>query len=97
MTYRSYQNLVGKLTCLVIDGTQIVRAVKYLNPNQVIRVTRRRYGWKIVQAGLRAEVLVSHCRPNYRERQYIKVLKKAGEPFPVKKIQLQLQPAKRAV
>jgi len=34
-------------------------------------------------------------RPNYAEREFIKLCKKAGEPFPVKKMQLKFYPKKK--
>jgi len=65
-----------------------VRGTRYVSPKEVVRVTRRRYRGKLNprQAGA-IELVVSVCRPNYRERLFIKQCQKAGEPFPVKKIQ----------
>jgi hypothetical protein len=34
------------------------------------------------------EIVVTIGKPNYAERKFIELAKKAGEPFPIKKIQL---------
>ncbi len=69
-------------------ANQAVRATRYLNPREVCRVTRRRYRGKVPTGGP-VELVVTVGRPNYRERAQIRLLKKAGEPFPVKKIRLE--------
>jgi hypothetical protein len=64
-----------------------VRGTQYVSPKEIVRVTRRRYDGKFPAQGKPVELMVSSGRPNYRERLFIKKCKKAGEPFPVKKIQ----------
>ena len=61
------------------------QAVKYLSPKSVVKATAR---FKPRRRERHREVLVSVGVPNYRERGFIKAAKKAGEPFPIKKIQL---------
>lgn len=60
------------------------KATKYLSPKEVVKATfqgkRRKSDWN-------KTILITFGRPNYEERQFIKDCKKAGEPFPVKKIQ----------
>ena len=80
--------VVGVVTaCLEVEAK---RATKYLAVDQVVRATRRDwYDGKPPRKGARTvEVVLTIGKPNYRERQYIKLLKAAGEPFPVKNIQL---------
>ena len=60
-------------------------ATKVLATNEVVRVSRVRYR-KRFRAG---QLTVTYGSPNYAARKFIKLCKKAGEPFPVKKIQLQ--------
>ena len=54
-------------------------ATKFISPREVIRATRRSA----------RSFVVTNSRPNYRARHSIKLFRKAGEPFPVRKIQLQ--------
>lgn len=60
-------------------------AVKYIDPNTVVKAT---WHWKPM-ASRRSETMVVTCgAPNCREREFVKLCKQAGEPFPVKKIQI---------
>lgn len=68
------------------------RATVYVLPNHTVKATRKdkfdkrnRYETFIVTAG----------DPNYLERKFIKACKKAGEPFPVKKVQVKEWPIPR--
>ena len=70
-----------KLVLEIINGAK--SATKYISPNLVARAVR--FG-KFDSQGL--DVRVKLGRPNFAERKFIKLCKKAGEPFPVKKIQL---------
>lgn len=72
--------------CILIDGAY--KAVKYLNEKQTVKATRRRYNGKIIKSEKRIEILITSGKPNYEEREFIKKCKKAGEPFPIKKIQV---------
>lgn len=64
--------------------TKAHRATKYLAPNFVINATRRKYR----RGGYTDDVILTFGRPNWRCRQFIRMCRRAGEPFPVKKIQL---------
>jgi len=64
------------------------RATKYVSPTKVITATRRVFRGKILKRD-NPEVVLKIGRPNYREREFIKLCQKVGERFPVKKIQLQ--------
>ena len=72
--------------------TRVRSAVKYISDKEVVKATRR---FKPSKRNTREEVLLTIGRPNYAERKFIKLCKKAGEPFPVKKVQLKLYPDKR--
>lgn len=37
-------------------------------------------------------IILTYGKPNYRGRLFVKACKKAGEPFPVKKLQLKFWP-----
>lgn len=72
------------------------RATKFVSPKEVIRATRRLYraDKRQIRKNRRGlEVMLHIGRPNARELKIIKQYRKAGEPFPVKKIRFQF-PAK---
>lgn len=68
-------------------------ATAYLAPDLTARLTlvgKRRRGDK------RVIFTLAVGRPNYLERKFIRACKKAGEKFPVKKVQLRAPAKKRA-
>jgi hypothetical protein len=73
--------------CILVDGAY--KATKYLSPTLTIKATRKRYKGKILK-GHAIDIVFTVGKPNYEEREFIKKAKKAGEPFPVKKIQLKV-------
>lgn len=80
-------NTIGCVyNAVVANGAR--SATKYLSDRLVVRATRRLYGGKILPKHYNTEVVITVGRPNYRERQFIKECKRAGESFPVRKIQL---------
>lgn len=93
------------LNCKDVDKTvralltaQCYSATKFLSATQVIRVTHPRYACRNTQWSKRARRLdlrLTIGEPNYRERQFIAACKKAGEPLPVRKIQLRDFPRAR--
>jgi len=68
-------------------------AVKYLDDKTIVRAT-----WHNKPTGRarKETMVVTIGAPNYREVKFINRLKKANEPFPVKKIQLKSYPVKAA-
>lgn len=81
----------NELAAAIIDGGAI-RATKYNSPVETAKATRRKY--KASSRSAPIEILFTIGRPNYKEREFIKKCKKAGESFPVKKIQLKFNAAK---
>jgi hypothetical protein len=71
------------------------KATLYVTASHVIRATRRLFGRKISKRD-NIDIVLTIGRPNYLERRFIKQAKKAGVPFPVKKVQLRFPPKKRA-
>jgi len=61
------------------------QAVKYLSPKLIVKATRRRKPDRREQS---QTILLTYGKPNYAEREFIELCQKAGEPFPVKKIQV---------
>lgn len=72
----------------MLDGIGARMATKYLEPNLIVRVTRRGKNNK-------REFVLTIGHPNARERNFIKKCKKVGEKFPIKKMQLKYPPEKR--
>lgn len=71
---------------------KVRKTVAYIAPDLTIKLTRR------LQPDRRSrqiEWVLTSGKPNYEEREFIKKLRKVGEPFPVKKIQLKFYPEKR--
>ncbi len=66
---------------------EVIKATKYINPKFVIKAKRKAFNGKISKRG-NIEIILTIGRPNFQERQFIKQAIKAGEPFPIKKIQL---------
>jgi len=67
------------------------KAVLYLSPTEVARATRRYYASNRKPDAKRVEVLVSIGRPNFLEREFVRDCQKAGETFPIAKIQLKFR------
>lgn len=61
------------------------KATVYISPTETIKATRR---GKVNGRAKTMEILFTIGKPNYKEREFIKKCKKAGEPFPIKKVQL---------
>jgi hypothetical protein len=75
------------VNALLTNGAKTATA--YLSPKHVVRASIRLIKGKLPPKHSKTvEVLVTIGAPNYAAREFIKTCKKAGEPFPVKKIQL---------
>ena len=74
-----------------------IKATKYLAPNLIVRAVRPTYKFnnKRPDYSGKVELVLTIGRPNYIEREFVKVLKKAKEPFPVKKVILKLYTPKK--
>lgn len=81
--YRYFQ----QLAYFIISG-KAVRATKYLAVDNVISAQRKLYGGKIYKRSNTVDIIFKAGKPNYKEREFIKLCKKSGEIFPIKKIQL---------
>ena len=75
----------SELIFIVANDATIKTATKIATPKITVRVTRR---LKPLKSNRRNEYVVTIGEPNYLALRFIKLCKKAGEPFPVKKIQL---------
>lgn len=60
-------------------------ASKFVTPKRVITLSRRR---KLDKRSSTQEFVLTVGKPNFRGREFVKAFQKAGEPFPVKKVQV---------
>lgn len=74
--------------------TTAYQAILYISPKRTIKATRRRFKGKFSKSPI--ELTFTDGRPNYLECKFIKACEKAGEPFPVKKVQLRFAAAKKS-
>lgn len=65
-----------------------VRATKYYDDKTVVSAQRKLCAGKIDFRNRMVEILFKIGKPNFKEQQFLKQVKLAGEPLPVKKIQL---------
>ncbi len=76
---------IARVMEALLEGHELQKVTLYLSPTFVVRATRqhkpdgRSKSWT---------VLFTFGKPNYREKEFIASCLKAGEPFPVKKLQL---------
>jgi hypothetical protein len=76
----------------LVLGKSVYRATKFLSPDRVVKVTRPH---KFDRRARGETVVVTVGRPNFAERIFVKRCLKAGEPFPVRKIQVRVEHPKR--
>lgn len=69
---------------------KIYSAAKYLSEKLVVRAVRKRYKGKLPAKNQNFEMSLVIGRPNYKQKEFIKDCKKAGESFPVKSIQIKV-------
>jgi hypothetical protein len=80
--------------CGALIASDAKSAVRYLGPKLVVRATWHN---KPSKRNSREEMIVTFGEPNYSERLFVKACQKAGEPFPVNRVQFKPWPKKRGV
>lgn len=88
MTRRQLESAVRQVVNAV--GAGAYRATKYLSPKLTVKATRRFARRRIDRRNPNVDIVLCIGRPNYAERQFIELCRKAGEAFPVRKVQLKL-------
>lgn len=83
---------LASIIAMLVDTQNARKVTAYLAPDYTMKASRQRPYAKRDKA---ETFIVTHGRPNYEEREFIKLAKKAGEPFPIKKIQLKFWPKKK--
>lgn len=80
-----FQKAIVSATEAVLSNPKVKQASKYLSPNEVVKVTRQRRADRREKA---ITLLLTIGKPNFLGRRFVKAAKKAGEAFPVKKVQV---------
>lgn len=88
---------VRTIITAMINDSEIRQGTIYASANKTIKVTHihNRSVSRKPRVDSNMDLRVTIGRPNYPERKFIKMCKRAGEPFPVKKIQFKFFPAKK--
>ena len=84
--------MIDQLVATLLD-TKAVSAVKYVDEKHIVRVTRPTYNRKFSTGNV--TIVLTIGKPNFEERAFIKLLKKSGEKFPLRKPQLRFLPKKK--
>lgn len=69
----------------------IHKMTRFMSQQRTSKVTRQ---GRPDKRNRQSTYVVTIGKPNYAEREFIKLLKRADEPFPVKKMQLKLYPVR---
>lgn len=72
-----------------LSDPEVRKATAYIATDLVVTATRSH---RLDKRSKSHSVLLTTGRPNYRGRMFVKACQKAGEPFPVKKIQIKHWP-----
>lgn len=99
---------VEKMDCETIKGacyqaiatlldSGAVKATKYVSPKSTVKAKLKEFKNGAGSLARTQEILLTFGAPNYEEREAIKKFKKAGEPFPVKRVQLKFAKPKAGV
>lgn len=80
-----YMKALVKAASLLLADPNNKSASAYLSDKHVVKVTRQRRPHRREK---NITMLVTFGAPNYAGRQFIRACKKAGEPIPVRKVQL---------
>lgn len=84
------RSTIGQLIEIVTLGGA-KKATKYISPRLIAKATRRHRPDRRCNHN---EILVTIGTPNFAEQAFINACQTAGEPFPVKKIQIKWYPKK---
>lgn len=78
---------------LLFSNPKLKTVTQYISPLNVVRVTKSN---KHNNRKKRSNTyLVTVGKPNYKSALFVKACVKAGEPFPVRRLQLDYYPLKR--
>lgn len=92
--YDAPAEVIGDVVRTLIE-TQLAKVTSFQSPSLTVKATRVMFAGRLDSRDKRADVRVTIGAPNYAERKFIKACKRAGEPFPIKKLQLKDPPKKK--
>jgi len=78
------ENNINKVMGSILNK-DVIRATLYISVKQIIRATKKRYGNKLIDKQ-NIEIALTIGKPNYVEKEYIKMIKKTDIPFPILKV-----------
>lgn len=84
---------VAKCIAALEAAPEMRRATVFLAENFTVKATRR---FKHSRRARYQNFVLSYGVPNFAERRFIRDCRKAGVPFPVKKVQLRAWPRQRS-
>ena len=79
--------IFGQLVELILRGNA-VKVTKYYDEKTVVKAKRKVFNGRIDKRSRIVEIQFTLGAPNFAERKFIKLAKKANEPFPIKKVQI---------
>ncbi len=86
------ENAVARCIRELLANTDVYRATSFIHGKLVVNVTRT---FRFDGRNSRETFVITYGRPNYAECKFINTCRVAGEPFPLKRIQLKFYPQKR--
>lgn len=78
--------------CIAGLSADARKATVYVDEKTVVSVCRR---FRFSRRNTHDDFVLKIGAPNYEERDFIRRCKRAGEPLPVRKVQLKFWPAKK--
>ena len=78
--------------CGALAASDAKTAIKIIDEKTIVKAI---YRFKPKARSRQEEMVVTFGAPDYRTARLIKSFKKAGEPFPVKKVQFRFYPKKK--
>lgn len=80
----------GEVASWIINNIEVIKATKFVSPTHVIRAVRKTYKSdnRKPSKAENIQIILTIGKPNYIERDFIALCKKAKSTFPLKHIQL---------
>lgn len=91
MKLSGYNTYMTKLIAAMVDKN-VRTATAYVSPDYTMRFSRIH---RMDRRDRSRTFSLTLGKPNYEAREFIKRCKKAGEPFPVKRVQLRMWPPRK--
>lgn len=82
-----YRNALDSVVTTLLLNPKAKQATKYLAKDEVVKATRQH---PASRSERQITFLLTIGKPNFLGRRFVKQCIKAGEPFPVKKVQIKL-------